>query len=71
MKIEKWTFKDNKIEIPVISKEDIDCKNNVNLEDTMELCSNDLKDKFEETIEIDIQNDNVENSEKMSTLDED
>ena len=42
-----------------------------NLEDTMELCSNDLKDKFEETIEIDIQNDNVENSEKMSTLDED
>ncbi len=56
MKNEKWIFKDKEIEVPIVSDEDIDFGNDINLENTMELAIDELKNDLEDTKEIELNN---------------
>ena len=56
MKKEKWIFKDEEIEVPIVSDEDIDFGIDINLENTMELAIDELKNDLEDTKEIELNN---------------
>ena len=65
---EKWIFNGNEKEIPIVSDEDIDYGNDVNLEDTAEFSSDELKKRLEDTGKLNFEN--LENTKKIDIIEE-
>lgn len=66
---EKWIFEGNEEEILIVSDEDIDYGNDVNLEDTTEFSIDEVKRQLEDTGKLDFEN--LENTKKMDIIEED
>ena len=66
MKNEKWNYNGVEVDIPIVSEADIERNIDINLEDTMDLSSNAIKDRFEETMEL-----KLEDAGKIDTIGED
>ena len=69
MEKEKWIFEGNEEEILIVSDEDIDYGNDVNLEDTTEFSIDEVKRQLEDTGKLDFEN--LENTKKMDIIEED
>ena len=54
METQKWNYKGEEIDIPIVGKEDID-RPITDLDETMEIPLNDINNKLDKTIEISIQ----------------
>ena len=54
METQKWNYKGEEIDVPIVGKEDID-RPITDLDETMEIPLNDINNKLDKTIEISIQ----------------
>ncbi len=54
METQKWNYKGEEIDVPIVGKEDID-RPITDLDETMEIPLNDINNELDKTIEISIQ----------------
>ena len=59
METQKWNYKGEEIDVPIVGKEDID-RPITDLDETMEIPLNDINNELDKTIEISTQGEDYE-----------